>query len=410
MSRLGPGFVTGTSDDDPAGIGTYLQAGAQFRYGLLWTALFTTPIMFAVQEMCGRIGIVTGRGLGTVIGRCYAWPIVWFIIGIQVVTNTVNVGADLGAMAQSLGLVWHISFNVLLALTAVLMVLLITLVPYKQYANTLKFLGLLLLAYVASAFTVHVNWGEALRGTIVPHVEFTKDFILAFIAVLGVTISPYEFFWQSSEEVEELLEEGKIAEPGVDRPQINDADVRHVVYDTAFGMIFSNVITFFVILTAASTLYVAHITNVQTAADAAQALRPLAGQYTFVLFMLGIVASGLLAIPVMAASSAYAICGALLLPRSLAQPLWKAPQFYGIIALTCAIGVVVNFFHVQPFRLLYYSGVLSGLISPFLLFIVTLTASNRRLMGKYVNRWWSNVFGYGMAAVMAAAAVTYFLR
>jgi NRAMP (natural resistance-associated macrophage protein)-like metal ion transporter len=214
LQRLGPGFVTGTSDDDPAAIGTYIQAGAQFQYGLLWTALFTTPIMYAVQEMSGRIGLVTGRGLGSLLVRSYSWPVVWFIVAIQVITNTINLGADLGAMAQSIELVWNVSFGVLLAITALLMVALITLVPYKQYADALKFLGLLLLSYVVAAFTVHVDWGHALRSTVIPHVEFTSGFILTFIAVLGVTISPYEFFWQSNEEVEELLEEHKIRAPG----------------------------------------------------------------------------------------------------------------------------------------------------------------------------------------------------
>jgi len=409
LQRLGPGFVTGTSDDDPAGIGTYLQVGAQFRFGLLWTALFTTPIMYAVQEMAGRIGMVTGCGLGRVLGRTYAWPIVWFIIVIQVVTNTINIGADLGAMAQSLGLVWHIPFGVLLALAAIVMTLLITLVPYKHYANALKFFGLLLLSYVAAAFTVHVNWGDALRSTVIPHVELTKDFVLAFIAVLGVTISPYEFFWQSNEEVEELLEEGRLKEAGASLPSVSESEIRDLNWDTAFGMFFSNAITFFVIITAAATLFVAHKTNIQTAADAAEALMPLAGPHTFLLFMLGIVASGLLSVPVMAASSGYAICGALGVRSSLGCAFRDAPHFYGIIALSCLIGVIVNLFHVPPFKLLYYSGVLNGIISPFLLCIITLTGSNKSVMGRYTNNWWSNAVGYGMAAVMTAALVAFFV-
>jgi len=321
--RLGPGFVTGTSDDDPSGIGTYVQAGAQFGYGQLWIALFSFPLMAAVQEMCGRIGLVTGQGLAGVIRKHYARPVLLFIIGIQVVTNTVNIGADLSAMAESAQLLWHIPYFVMLSMMTLLIAALIVLVPYKRYAAILKVLGIALLTYVVSAFTVHVDWKHVLSATFVPHIEWSKAFILMLIAVFGVTISPYEFFWQASEEVEELVEERKIAAEGAKRPKITTPQVHALRSDTIFGMFFSNVITFFIIITAAASLNAHGQTNVQSATQAAQALRPLAGPFTFVLFTIGIVSSGLLAIPVMAGSSAYAVAGAADWPRSLGNPFWE---------------------------------------------------------------------------------------
>ena len=409
FKRLGPGFVTGTSDDDPAGIGTYVQSGAQFGYGQLWTALFTFPIMAVVQEMCGRIGLVTGRGLAPLIRRHYAAPVLFFIVAIQVATNTVNIGADLSAMAQSAQLLIPISYWWLLAVTSVAMVAMITFLPYARYTAVLKFLGLSLLAYVAASFAVHVNWMDALKSTVIPHVQWDSAFLLTLIAVLGVTISPYEFFWQANQEVEELVEERKVPAPETVRPRITDADVTYMRNDTWFGMFFSNLITFFVIVTAGATLHVMGHTQVQSAQEAAEVLRPLAGPLSSVLFALGIVSSGLLAIPVMAASSAYAICGALKWRRSLTEPFHRAKRFYGIIALSCFAGLLVNAFHISPFRLLYYSGVLNGIISPFLLFIVTNIAGNPEIMGKYVNSWWNNAVGYSMAAAMAVAIAAFFV-
>ena len=369
--RLGPGFITGASDDDPGAIGTYIAAGAQFGYLQLWTALFTFPVMAAVQEMCGRIGIVTGQGLAAVIRNNYARPWLMLLVAIQVITNTINIGADLSAMSESENLLWHVPYYVLLALTTVAVTALIVLVPYRNYATYLKFLSLALLTYVMSAFTVHVDWRQVLTSTFLPHIEWNKDFILTLIAVFGVTISPYAFFWQSNEEVEELVEDHNILKEESSRPQTLPSDVRFLRWDTTFGMFFSNVITFFVIITAAATLYAHGHTNVQSAAQAAEVLRPLGGPFRFVLFTSGIVSAGLLAIPVIAASSAYAVAGAFGWSRSLGKPFWHEWGFYGVIVASCAIGLLVNLLHVPPFKLLYYSGVLNGVISPPLLFIVT---------------------------------------
>jgi len=405
FKRLGPGFVTGTSDDDPSGIGTYVQAGAQFGYGQLWIALFSFPLMAAVQEMCGRIGLVTGQGLAGVIRKHYARPVLLFIIGIQVITNTVNIGADLSAMAESAQLLWHIPYYVMLSMMTLLIAALIVLVPYKRYAAFLKVLGIALLTYVISAFTVHVDWKHVLSATFIPHIEWSKAFILTLIAVFGVTISPYEFFWQASEEVEELVDERKLAAEGAKRPKITTPEVHALRSDTIFGMFFSNVITFFIIITAAASLNAHGQTNVQSATQAAQALRPLAGPFTFVLFTIGIVSSGLLAIPVMAGSSAYAVAGAAGWPRSLGKPFWQEWGFYGVIVASCVIGLFVNAVHVPPFKLLYYAAVLNGVISPPLLFIVTNIADSRKIMGKRVNSRASSIAGYGLCAFMSLALV-----
>lgn len=397
--------MTGASDDDPAGIGTYVQSGAQFGYAQLWTALFTFPVMATVQEMSGRIGRVTGKGLSAVMGELYPRWFVLLLVALQVATNTINVGADLSAMAQSIQLLWNGSYIAILLLVTAITTALIVLVPYRLYAAYLKFLGLALLTYVATAFFVHADWRTVALSTLVPHVDLNKAFVLTLIAVFGVTISPYEFFWQASEEVEELVEEGVIAREGARRGTPDPQRVRSVRGDTVFGMFFSNLITFFIIVVAAATLHAHGHTNVQSAIDAARTLRPLAGPLAFVLFAAGIVGAGLLAIPVMAGSSAYAVGGALGWPRTLAKPFWQEWRFYGVIVASCVVGIAVNFAHIPPFTLLFYSGILNGVISPPMLFALTQIGSNRRIMGKYVNNRFSATMGWLLCAFMTAALV-----
>ena len=407
FKRLGPGFVTGASDDDPAGIGTYIQAGAQFGYLQLWIALFSFPFMTAIQEMSGRIGMVTGQGLAAVIRNNYARSVLFGVIAIQVMTNTINIGADLSAMAESAQLLWHIPYALMLALTTILTTALIVLVPYRNYASYLKFLGLALLTYVVSAFAVHADWAHALGATFVPHLEWNKDFILTLIAVFGVTISPYEFFWQSNEEVEELVQAKKIQYEESARPHTSTADIRFLRSDTIFGMFFSNAIAFFIIVTAAATLNAHGQSNVQSAVGAAQALKPLAGAFTSLLFAVGIVSAGLLAIPVMAGSSAYAVGGAFKWSRSLGKPVWQEWRFYGVIVASCVVGLLVNALHIPPFKLLYYSAVLNGIISPVLLFIVTQIASNRKIMKQFTNSRASSLMGWTLCAFMTLALVAF---
>jgi NRAMP (natural resistance-associated macrophage protein)-like metal ion transporter len=401
--------VTGASDDDPAGIGTYIQAGAQFGYLQLWIALFSFPFMSVIQEMSGRIGLVTGQGLAAVIRNNYSRPVLWFVITIQVATNTVNIGADLSAMAQSAQLLLPVPYYVLLGLTTLVTTGLIVLIPYRRYAVYLKVLGLALLTYVISAFTVHVDWRQVLTATFVPHIDWNKAFILTLIAVFGVTISPYEFFWQSSEEVEELVGKQKLEREGASRPQTSWLDVWSLRGDTVFGMFFSNAITFFVIITAAATLHAQGHTDVQSAVEAAQVLKPLAGNFTFVLFTVGIVSAGLLAIPVMAGSSAYAVAGAFNWSRSLSKPFWQEWRFYGIIVASCLTGLLVNALQIPPFRLLYYAAVLNGVISPVLLFIVTHIAGNPKIMRQFTSSRPGSVMGWSLCAFMTFALLAFIL-
>ena len=329
------------------------------------------------------------------------------VVAIQVVTNTINIGADLSAMAQSAQLLWHVPYYLLLALTTLMTTALIVLVPYHRYAVYLKYLGLALLTYVISAFTVHVDWRQALTATFVPHLEWNKDFILTLIAVFGVTISPYEFFWQSSEEVEELVDERKLKKEEGSRPQTSRRDARALRYDTVFGMFFSNMITFFVIIAAAATLHAHGHTDVQSAVQAAQVLKPLAGNFTFVLFTVGIVSAGLLAIPVMAGSSGYVISGAFNWSRTLSKPFWQEWRFYGVIVASCLIGLLVNALRIPPFRLLYYAAVLNGVISPVLLFVVTQIAGNPKIMKTFTSSRFSSVMGWSLCAFMTLALVAF---
>jgi NRAMP (natural resistance-associated macrophage protein)-like metal ion transporter len=394
LRRLGPGFVTGASDDDPAGIGTYVQAGARFGYLQLWTALFTFPIMAVVQEMCGRIGRVTGLGLSVVMRKKFHLGVCWTIVAVQVFTNTLNVGADISAMAQSAQLLWHLPFIVWLGITTVLTAALIVAIPYRRYVNYLKVLGLTLLAYVACAFFVEVDWHAALVALVVPHISFERGFMLTLVAVLGVTISPYEFFWQDDEEIEELIEDGVLVAGSDLRPQTTRKDIAALRADTTLGMFFSNLVTAFIIIVAAAALHTHGRTDVETAAQAAAMFRPLAGPFAGWLFTAGIVGAGLLSIPVMAASSAYAIGGLAGWRDSLSDTFLQAPRFYAVIAGSCLIGILVNLLHIPPFKLLLLSGVLSGVVSPIMLFVVLRLANDRDIMGEFTNGWFSNALGW----------------
>jgi len=406
FKRLGPGFITGVSDDDPSAIATYAQTGAQFGFAQLWTAPFVWPLLSAIQEMCGRIGRVTGLGLAGVMRRHYARPLVYTLVGIQVLVNTVTIGADLSGMAQSGQLLWHIPYLAWLAITTCITIPLIVFIPYATYIAYLRVIGLTLLSWVAAAATLKINWHVLLRATFVPTLRFDKDFLLALVAVLGTTISPFEFFWQSSEEVEELVQEHAISHEG-ERPSEGQLHLRFVRWDTAFGMFVANLIMYFIILVSALTLGVHGITTIDTAAQAAQALRPLGGSATFALFALGIMSAGLISIPVIAGSSAYAVTGALDLPGSLAVRPSKEPAFYWIIVGTSLAGLLVNALPIPPFRLLFYSAVLSGIISPVMVFVVINLARSTRVMGRHANSPLSNALGWTLFAIMTATLVVW---
>jgi NRAMP (natural resistance-associated macrophage protein)-like metal ion transporter len=405
LARLGPGFITGASDDDPSAIGTYAQAGAQFGLTQLWTAFFTVPFMAAIQEMCGRVGLVTGQGLATVIRHHYARPVLYAIVFLQVVTNTINIGADLSAMANSGQLLWHIPYYAWLVIVTGITVPLIVLLPYRTYAVYLKYLGLTLLAYVVTAFMITINWREVLHATFIPTIRFNRAFLLTLVAVFGTTISPYEFFWQESEEVEELVDEHEIEKEDETPPDATPEEIRFLRWDTVFGMFFSNAISYFIILVAALTLGRHGVNNINTAADAAEALRPLAGPFTFVLFTAGIISAGLLAIPVMAASSAYAIAGTFNWSQSLSKSFRQEPAFYNVIIGSCLIGLLVNALPIPPFKLLFYAAILNGIISPPLLFMVVHISSSRRIMGTNVNPPLLSLLGWTLFAFMSIALI-----
>jgi NRAMP (natural resistance-associated macrophage protein)-like metal ion transporter len=405
LKRIGPGFITGAADDDPSGIATYSQTGAQFGYGQLWTALFSFPFMAAVQEMCGRIGTVTGDGLSGVIKKNYSRKVLAIAVVLLVAANTINIGADLGAMASAVQLLFGLPFLFWLPALTILTLVLEIFVSYPKYAKFLKYLTLSLFAYVFSAFVVKQDWKMVAWSTFVPSFSFNKAYVLNIVAVLGTTISPYLFFWQADEEVEEEIEQHKITGIGEGKPVVTKKDLREVWIDTTFGMFFSNLVMFFIIVTTASTLGAHGITNIATATDAAEALRPLAGNFTFLIFTLGIVGVGLLAVPILAGSASYAVAEAVGWKGGLYRKFKEARGFYGIIIVATVIGLVVNFLGIPSFKLLYYTAVLNGLAAPPLLIMIMLVSNNKKIMGPHVNGRVSNVLGWMIIAIMTAAGI-----
>lgn len=409
LKRLGPGFITGAADDDPSGIATYSQTGAQFGYSQLWIALFTTPFMIAIQEMCGRIGLVTGRGLAAVIKERYGKAVLFGAVFLLLVANAVNIGADLGAMASSAGLVFGGPFVVWLIVMVIFILVLEIFVSYKTYARYLKYFALSLLAYVVTAFVIKQDWLLILKSTVLPNVVWSRDYFFNLVAILGTTISPYLFFWQTSEENEEEVADGRLAAMGEGKPKVSAKDIKRMRFDTSAGMIFSNAITFFIIATTASTLGATGIMNVGTATEAAAALKPLAGVFASALFALGVIGTGLLAVPVLAGSASYAVAETLGWRSGLYRKFKEAHGFYGMITIATLIGLLVNFVGVPPFRMLYYAAALNGIISPVLMVIIMLIAGNRQIMGRHVNGFWSKIFGWTVTALMAAAAIALFI-
>jgi NRAMP (natural resistance-associated macrophage protein)-like metal ion transporter len=403
---LGPGFVTGASDDDPSGIATYSQAGAQFGMRTLWTSLFSLPFMIAVQEMCGRIGMVQGKGLAHVIKERYGRGLLTFAVVLLVIANVVNIGADIGAMAASLQLLIGLSLNWWLIIIATFTLVLEIFVPYKRYARYLKYFAFSLFAYVITAIIVTKDWGNAFTSTILPDIAFSKEYLMVVVAILGTTISPYLFFWQASEEVEEEIAHHKLKNMDDGNPLVSDADVKSMRNDTFWGMLVSNAIMFFIMLTAATTLFPHGITEIKTAVDAAQALKPFAGQFAYLLFALGIVGTGLLAIPVLAGSASYAISESFGWAEGLYQKASRAPAFYLIIGAATLLGLFMNLMSsIEPFRMLYYAAILNGLIAPPLLFVILHITNDPKVMGTRTNSGMSNFLGYTLALVMSAAAI-----
>lgn len=397
--------MTGAADDDPSGIATYSQTGVMFGYSQLWAVLFSYPFMTVIQEMCGRIGMVTGDGLAGVIRKHYARPVLWGAVILLVIANTINIGADLGAMAAAVQLIVPLPFAFLLIVIAAGTLLLEIFVPYPRYARILKYLALTLFAYVIAALLVERQWMHVFKSLVTPHIEFTRDYILNIAAFLGTTISPYLFFWQADEEVEEEIVQGKIADMGASTPSVDDTEIRKMRYDTALGMFFSNLVTFFIIVTVAATIGSSGLSSIDTAAQAAEALRPVAGDFAFLLFTLGIFGTGLLAVPVLAGSAGYAISEARGWKAGLGKRFGQAPGFYLIIAGVSVVGLLVNLAPVGSITLLYYAAMVNGVLAPPLLIIILLIANSRAIMGARANGTLSNLLGVAIAALMSAVGI-----
>jgi len=382
---LGPGLTTGAADDDPSGIATYSQTGARWGFNLLWLAAFTFPLMAVVQEMCARIGLVTGRGLAGNIKRHYSKKILYTVTALLFFANTFNLGADLGAMAKATQLLWpNFSFTLLIFFFTALSLVLQIFTSYKDYAKYLKWLALVLMSYVLTAFFVHLNGREILRYAFLPHLDFSKDQIFLICGILGTTISPYLFFWQTSQEVEEEILQGRTTLK-LRREETTDTEIKKMRVDIWSGMFFSNLAMFFIILTCAATLFRAGITNISTAAEAAAALRPLAGQYAFLLFAVGVIGVGLLGVPVLAGSASYALSESFGWKQGLYLKFKKARAFYGVIILSMGIGLILNFVGLDPIKALIYSAVANGIVAPIILVLIVHISDNKKIMGTRAN-------------------------
>lgn len=399
---LGPGLTTGASDDDPSGIASYSQVGAQYGFKFLWLAAFTFPLMAVVQEMCARIGLVTGRGLASNIKQLFSPRVLYISTILLFAANTFNIGADLGAMAAGIKLLLPHSSTALLVIGfSILMLLLQIFTPYARYAKYLKWLALVLLSYILSAILAHLDWGTVLKHAFIPSIGFTKDQLLLVCAVLGTTISPYLFFWQTSQEVEEEIVQGKTTialRQGTDKQSVKNMRV-----DVWSGMFLSNIVFFFIVAACGGILYPHGITNIASAADAAKALEPFAGSATPLLFAIGIIGTGLLAIPVLAGSSSYAIAESLHKPSSLGKKLNQAKVFYGMIIISMLVGLSMNFIGINPIKALIYSAVANGIVAPVVLVLIVLISSNKRVMGEWVNRPITKFIGWSATIVMIAA-------
>ena len=399
---LGPGLTTGASDDDPSGIATYSQTGAQYGFGLLWMAAFTFPLMAVVQEMCARIGLVTGRGLAGNIRVYFPRKVLYACTILLFAANAFNIGADLGAMAKGAQLLNpRLNFAALVIGFAGVSLLLQIFTPYARYAKYLKWLALLLFAYIFSALLAHLDWSNVLHNAVVPHVTFDRDQLLLICAILGTTISPYLFFWQTSQEIEEQVEAGKttiVSRLGAKKKEVNEMRV-----DVWSGMLLSNLVMFFIIAACGAVLYTNGITEIESAAQAAEALRPFAGDATYWLFAIGIIGTGMLAIPVLAGSSSYALAESLNWKQGLNRKLKQAYAFYGVIILSMGIGLSLNFIGLDPIKALIYSAVANGIVAPLVLFLIVVISSNKKIMGEWVNHPVTTIIGWLVTLLMTAA-------
>ena len=403
LGMLGPGVITGASDDDPSGIGTYTAAGASLGFSTLWTAIITFPLMIAVQFTCAKIGMVSGQGLAGVLRQFYSRKWLYPAVLGVVVANTINAGVDIGAIAEAIRLFVPVPRAIIIVSIALMIVALQIYGSYRLIQKIFKWLALTLFAYIGAAFFAKPHWGEVLKATVIPSFHMDNKYLMTIVAILGTTISPYLFFWQTSEEVEDEKSLGR--DTVEKRMGATKAELKHAEWDTVIGMAFCNVVFYFVILASAATLHVAGKTDIQSATEAAQALRPLAGNGATILFALGLIGAGFLAVPVLTGSSAYAVSEAFNWRSGLDEKPKDARRFYAVIAVSTFVGMLINFMGINPIKALFWTAVLNGVISPPLLVVIMLVANNKSVMGENVNGRAANIGGWAATLVMFAAAI-----
>ena len=406
LSRLGPGLITGAADDDPSGIGTHSQIGAQFGYGLSWTFLFSFPLMVAIQEVAAQIGRVTGAGIARNLRRHYPRPLLVLMVGLLLVANIVNLGADLAAMGAAVGLLIGGPLWLYTLLFGAFCVIVEIWLSYERYASVLKWATLSLFAYVAVVIVAHVPWGEALTSLVVPRIEYTGAYATAVVAILGTTISPYLFFWQASQEIEE--QKRHKAKPLCITPKDAGPELKRIRVDTLTGMAFSSIVSLAIVFATAATLHANGVRDIETSAQAAEALRPIAGNFAFALFALGIIGTGLLAVPVLAGSAAYAVTEMFGIASSLDAKPTKARLFYGTIAVTTMLGVSLQYVGIDPARALYWAAVVNGVLAAPLMVMMMLIVRNPRAMGRLTLGPRATITGWFATLVMAGATIIFF--
>lgn len=402
---LGPGLITGVADDDPSGIVTYAQTGAIFGLTQLWLTIYTLPLMISVQEMCARIGMTTGRGLAGVIKSSYSRTVLISAVSLLAIANIINIGADLGAMGQAVAMISPLSFWIGLIIITIFTIVTAILVPYPMYAKILKYFAATVLSYIVAAFFITQDWKAITFATLIPHMEWNKDFLLNVTAFLGTTISPYLFFWQADEVVEEEITSGEIKGFGNGTPTVTKKDLRQMRSDTIAGMTLSNIVAFFIIITASSTLTADGNHAITSATELAESLRPLAGDFAVYLFAFGILGTGLLAIPVLAGGVAYAFAETFNLSMGLSKTFKQATGFYVILATAVIIGVFLNCTSIDPVMMLYYAAAVNGILAAPLLVIIIMIANNKKILGDNVNGKLSNTLTITTAGVMGIIAL-----
>lgn len=403
FKALGPGVITGASDDDPSGIGTYSSVGARFGLSVIWMAAWLLPIMIAVQEVCARIGIVTNRGLAGVLQKYYKKKYVVFAVLLLIIANVINIGADLGAMAASLEMIIRLNFYLSVLIFAFISIIFEVFIGYHIYVKILKWLTVSVFAYIFTGIIIRPDWTAVFRNLIIPYFSFDKEYLFAVVAVFGTTITPYLFFWQASEEVEENKLSGKIICP--DKKKFVRGRIARMRTDVGAGMLLANVVFFFIVLTTAQALFRNGINEINSAQEAAMALRPLAGHFAYVLFAFGIIGTGLLAVPVLAGSGAYAISEIMKWKEGLDLKFRQAKGFYLVIAVSILVGMVINFFHVNPIAALYYSAFINGIIALPLLAAIMLIGDNPKIMGEERHPKWVKFFGWLSIIFVASATI-----